>query len=603
MNKADKSIKITLLPDNIECIEKPGSPLMQIIDKYNLPVYQPCGGNATCGKCIIRFLAGASDPTYNDRLYLTPNELNQGYRLACQCVLKNDARIVISELSETMEIMARVSAMIDLKNPLIYQKNLNIKPPDLESLLSDEELLHETLDSETIIPEYILYKLPETLRNSDFKLTGILSKDRVLDIVGRKNSVEIMGIALDVGSTTLAVSMIDLVSGKTRAIDVAMNPQSKYGDDLITRINYIIKNPGAEIKLRDILLARINSLLQKICHANRVKPENVYACIVSGNAIMNHLFLGISPKYIGFAPFTPVFRQMKEATAARVGLNINPGADVRIMPNIGGFVGGDIVSDMLCAGFGNKDDRIKLLIDIGTNCEVVLEHPNGRLATSSPAGPALEGACIRFGMRAESGAIYDIDNDDNFMTIRNKPVRGICGSGLFHLIEAFYRKGAINTTGLITKGKNDLKFPVREFESNLSFVLTAGETKSGRDVYLTQSDIREFQLARSAIIAAWKMLCILAGIQSSDIDEVYIAGAFGNFIRPDAAISLGLVPQKDMNKISFIGNASLEGGRLILTNSDLLDHAGELASTTQFVELAGKTQFQDVYVDNINFPG
>jgi uncharacterized 2Fe-2S/4Fe-4S cluster protein (DUF4445 family) len=599
----NKSIKITLLPENIECIEKPRTPLTKIIDKYNLPVYQPCGGNATCGKCIIRFLDGAPDPTYNDRLYLTPNELSQGYRLACQCLLKNDARIEISELSETMEIMAGVSARIELKNPLIYHKNLNIKPPDLESLLSDEELLHETLDPETIIPEYILYKLPEMLRNSDFKLTGILSKDRILDIAGRTDTVEIMGIALDVGSTTLAVSMIDLVSGKTRAIDIAINPQSKYGDDLITRLNYIIKNPGAEIKLRDILLAKINSIFQKIFNANQIKPENVYACIVSGNTIMNHLFLGINPKYIGLAPFTPVFRQMKETTAARVGLDIHPGADVRIMPNIGGFVGGDIISDMLCAGFGNQDDRIKLLIDIGTNCEVVLEHPNGRLAASSPAGPALEGACIRFGMRAESGAIYDIDDFDNFITIKNKPVRGICGSGLFHLIEAFYRKGAINLTGLITNDKNDLKFPVREFESDMSFELTAVKTKSGRDVYLTQSDIREFQLARSAIIAAWKMLCELAGIQSSDIEEVYIAGAFGNFIRPDAAISLGLVPLKDMNKIHFIGNASLEGCRLILTNSDLLDRAGELASTTQFVELAGKPQFQDVYVDSINFPG
>ncbi len=603
MTKVDKSIKITLLPENIECIAKPGSPLMQIIVKYNLPVYQPCGGNATCGKCIIRFLAGAPAPTYNDHLYLTPDEMHQGYRLACQCVLKNDARIEISKLSETMEIMARVPVGIELTNPLIYQKNLNIKPPDLESLLSDEELLRETLDPETIIPEYILYKLPEMLRNSDFKLTGILSKDRIIDIVGRTDSVEAMGIALDVGSTTLAVLMIDLVSGKTRAIDVAINPQSKYGDDLITRINYIIKNPGAEIKLRDILLAKINSLFKKICHATRIKPENVYACIVSGNTIMNHLFLGINPKYIGLAPFTPVFRQMKETNAAGAGLDIHPGADVRIMPNIGGFVGGDIVSGMLCAGFGNQDDRIKLLIDIGTNCEVVLEHPNGRLAASSPAGPALEGACIRFGMRAESGAIYDIDDSDNLITIRNKPVRGICGSGLFHLIEALYRKSAINATGLITNDKNNVKFPVREFESNLSFVLTADETKSGREVYLTQPDIREFQLARSAIIAAWKMLCIPAGIQSSDIDEVYIAGAFGNFIRPDAAISLGLVPLKDINKIHFIGNASLEGGRLILTNSDLSDRACELASTTQFIELAGKPQFQDVYVENINFPG
>ena len=317
---------------------------------------------------------------------------------------------------------------------------------------------------------------------------------------------------------------------------------------------------------------------------------------------MNHFFLGINPKNLGFAPFKPEFYKMKEVLARKVGLTIQPQASVYVMPNIGGYVGGDIISDLLCAGFGKQDHKIKLLIDIGTNCEVVLEHPDGRLATSSPAGPALEGACIRFGMRAESGAIYDIDDSGNVLTIKNNPVRGICGSGLFHLIDALYTIGLIKASGLIEDNKSNSRFVIREFESQKLILLDNEGSQSAREVYLTQGDVREFQLARAAIIAAWKMLSDLAGIKTSDIDDVYIAGAFGNFIRPEAAIKLGLVPLRDINKIHLIGNGSLEGGRLILTNADLLDRASNLAETTKFVELGGKPEFQEVFVENMTLP-
>ncbi len=486
-----------------------------------------------------------------------------------------------------------------LPNPLVYLRDLNIQTSDFENLTSEAELLKSDLPSGMNIPGQVLNKYPEMLRKAHFKLAAILGKDRVIDIASQSEIVKINGIAIDVGSTTLAVGMLDLVSGKTIAIEMALNPQTRYGDDLISRINYVTQNKNAELVLKDVLLTKINLLIHKIYHDTGLDKGNVYACVVSGNAVMNHLFLGINPRSLGFAPFEPVFHYMNTLSAEETGLDIHPQAEVHIMPNIGGYVGGDIVSDLICAGFGKKENKIKLLIDIGTNCEVVLEHSSGRFAASSPAGPALEGANIRFGMRAESGAIFDIDHDGNLKTIRDKPVRGICGSGLFHLVEKLHRSGAINDSGLIETKVADFGFLVQEFESNKAFLLNTDKSESGRNVYLTQSDIREFQLARSAIITAWEMLAQLAGIQPSEIDDVYIAGAFGNFIRPEAAISLGLVPLSDVNKIHFIGNASMEGSRLVLGNSDLLAHARMLTDTTQFVELAGKPEFQDLFVENL----
>jgi uncharacterized 2Fe-2S/4Fe-4S cluster protein (DUF4445 family) len=540
VNKQDKYIKINILPENYKIIYKADQPLMQIIEKNDLPVYQPCGGNATCGKCLIRFLSGAPEPTYNDRLFLTPEELEKGFRLSCQCVLHEDAVIEIPEFPDDLI----VSDHLELQNPLVNLKKIDAEQPNRST----------------------------------------------------------MGIAIDVGSTTLAVCLMDMRTGHTYAIDLALNPQSKFGDDLITRINYIIKNIGAEKKLHKILIEKLNSQIKKICQSADIRPDRIDAVVVSGNAVMNHLFLEINPKNLGFAPFKPEFYQMKEVMARKVGLAIKPQASVYVMPNIGGYVGGDIVSDMLCAGFGKQDRKIKLLIDIGTNCEVVLEHPDGRLATSSPAGPALEGSCIRFGMRAESGAIFDIDESGNVLTIKNKPVRGICGSGLFHLIDAFYTAGLIKASGLIEDDKINSRHVIREFESQKAILLDSEESQSAREVYLTQADVREFQLARAAIIAAWKMLCDQAGIKTMDIDDIYIAGAFGNFIRPEAAIKLGLVPLREINKIHLIGNGSLEGGRLILTNADLLVRASSLAETTQFVELGGKPEFQEVFVENMTLP-
>ena len=540
MNDKDKYIKINILPEDYKIICQAGIPLMEVIEKNDLPVYQPCGGNATCGKCLIRFIKGIPEPGYNDRLFLTPLELEQGFRLSCQCVVKEDATIEIPEFPDDI----KVSEQLDLENPLV-------KPDEIK-------------------PAHARHKT--------------------------------MGIAIDVGSTTLAVCLMDMVTGQTHAIDLAINPQSKFGDDLITRLNYIIKNPGAELKLHKILINKLNNQIKKVCHSADMKPELIYAAVVSGNAVMNHLFIGINPKNLGFAPFKPEFYEMKKLRARKVGLTAQTQANVYVMPNIGGYVGGDIISDMLCAGFGKQGKKTKLLIDIGTNCEVVLEYPGGRLATSSPAGPALEGSCIRFGMRAESGAIYDVDEEGNILTIKKRPVRGICGSGLFHLIDALYSDQMIDRSGLIKESNPDYKFPVCEFESQNAFLLSSEEKQSVRRVYLNQGDIREFQLARAAIIAAWKMLSDLAGLAAEEIDDVYIAGAFGNFIRPDAAIRLGLVPIRDINHIHLIGNGSLEGGRLVLTNSDLLDNARELSQTTEFVELGGKPEFQEVFVDCMALP-
>ena len=331
------------------------------------------------------------------------------------------------------------------------------------------------------------------------------------------------------------------------------------------------------------------------CQETGISPEDINHIVLSANTVMNHIFLGVDPVQIAQAPYTPVFSRARSVPAGDLGLEILAEAPVFISPNIGGFVGGDVVSDMLVAGFGRNSKGARLLIDIGTNCEVVLEY-NGRIwAASSPAGPALEGVCITHGMRAVPGAILDakIVNDDlELQTVGNEAPRGICGSGLFHLADVLSSMGFIASSGRI---REPAAVPDKRFAKATGRIRTEEDHRRSIAVSemidLTQDDLREFQLAKAAIASAWQYLCSSAGCRPEEINTVYIAGAFGNYIRPQAAI--------DLKQVHFIGNASLEGARMMLLNQKYQRRAGRLAEQTVFIELAGRPEFQDIYIENM----
>jgi uncharacterized 2Fe-2S/4Fe-4S cluster protein (DUF4445 family) len=377
---------------------------------------------------------------------------------------------------------------------------------------------------------------------------------------------------------------------------------------LISRVTYVADDDEKLRHLQTALVNQINKLIGNICRKAKILQDHIYVLSVAGNAVMNHLFLGVNPKTIALAPYTPVFKTMKRVRAGDLDLAVFSEGLVLILPNLGGFVGGDIIADMLVAGFGRGNNKTRLLIDIGTNCEVVLEKNGKCIAASSPAGPALEGGRITYGMRAETGAIYDVQlkkSELTLLTIKDMPVKGICGSGLFHLVEAFHSAGLIQMDGRISEPEHisdiNIKrlFQKRITQVNGTKAIRLADTPS--EIFLTQTDIRDFQLARSAIVSAWEILCQEFNCSAQDIEDVYIAGAFGNYIRPDTALKLGLVPDVGIDHIHFIGNAALEGARMVLVNKRNLQFTSEIVQKTRFMELGGRADFQESFIANLNF--
>jgi uncharacterized 2Fe-2S/4Fe-4S cluster protein (DUF4445 family) len=614
--KENKKLWIEILPDNIRHQFPSPVALKKVCEELNLHLLYPCGGNHSCGKCAVQFVGHCPDPTYQDRLFFTPHELEQGWRLSCLVQIGQSSTVRIpleNRLNQLTALKSSVAEQISLQ-PALKKYFLKLSPATPQHLKSDIQLVQEVIDREyqiqSTVSLAVLKRLPMVLRENAYRLTVTVMGQEIIDIEGGDTVSQLYGLAIDLGTTTLVISLHNLCSGETVDITSSINPQARFGTDLISRLSYITQQADGLEHLHKVIIQGINSLVAELCKIHQVDTRHLYVITVSGNAGMNHLLLGINPQSLALAPYTPVFKQMRKERAIDLGLAVNEQAAILVAPNLGGFVGGDVLADMLVAGFGGAGGASRLLIDIGTNCEVVVETDSIRLTASSPAGPALEGACISFGMRAESGAIYDAHWQGNELvidTIDNEPARGICGSGLFHLIDALIQKKILKSTGRWA-GTDDLansemdeiyRQRMGSFRGESALLINGILHGAKRNIYLTQSDIRAFQLAKSAITSAWQVLCRLAEIQPLAIGNVYLAGAFGNFIRPQTAVDLNLVPGIGLDRIHFIGNASLEGARRILLNREQLSQIDLLARTTRFVELAGRADFQDLYIQNM----
>jgi uncharacterized 2Fe-2S/4Fe-4S cluster protein (DUF4445 family) len=615
--KANKALEIEILPDKIKRRFPSTVSLRKVFEELNLHLLYPCGGNHSCGKCAVQFMGRYPDPTYQDSLFFTPQEIQQGWRLSCMTQISQSSTVLIPDenrLNHLSGLKTSVTEQIAVRPPV---KKYFLKLPvaeGLENLKSDTQLVQEEIERgyqiQAAVSLSVLRRLPAVLRENNYQVTVTLMDQEIIDVEGGNRIEQAYGLAIDLGTTTVVVSLHHLLSGETIDIAASINPQARFGSDLISRLTYISQQTDGLEHLHKVIIQGINSLVAGLCKIHQVDMHNVYLLTLSGNAGMNHLLLGINPQSLALAPYTPVFKELRKERATALGLTANPEANILIMPNLGGFVGGDVLADMLVAGFGKKAKESKLLIDIGTNCEVVVETDSIRLTASSPAGPALEGASISFGMRAESGAIYDAHWQGSELlvnTIDDEPARGICGSGLFHLVDVLIQKKIIRPTGKWSEKRDLDTAEATEFfrqrmglyRGEYALLINGVLQGAKRNIYLTQTDIRAFQLAKSAITSAWQVLCRLAEIRPLVIEDVYLAGAFGNFIRPQTAVDLKLVPAIDLNRIHFIGNASLEGARRILLDQDQLKQVDRLTATTRFVELAGRADFQDLYVQNM----
>jgi len=608
-NKMEKSIKVTFQPEGLSVYVMPGTTALEAAGEAGIIIDSTCGGGGTCGKCRIVAVEGQTDPNAVERKLIEKRDIQKGVRLACQT--KIIAPFVLhvpqsSRFSAQRILVSGVEGDREIK-PSIWKTYVELPRSTLAAPIADLELIRKKMEG-FHVDIYLMRRLSALLRESDFKITCVFSNGELISVEKGDTSKQIYGVAFDIGTTTLVGTLLDLSTGKDIAVSSRMNPQVIYGDDVISRINYVINNEKGLQELHDRLVETMNEMIGELAQAANIKRENIYKITVAGNSTMQHLFLNITPESLGSIPFVPVLKEGLEVKAKRMGIEINPDGMAFVLPNIAGFVGGDTVAVMLATQL-YKGKKLMLAIDIGTNGEIVLGNEDRLISASTAAGPAFEGARIGQGMRASTGAIEKVViSDDVYVNvIDNAPPIGICGTGLIDAVAEMLKYGIIDESGrILSKSSLNGRVPAEilkrivERDGSNNFILVE-ESESCPPIFITQRDVRELQLAKGAIYAGIKILESELGIGDDDIDEVLLAGAFGNFIRRENARAIGLIPDLPLEKIKFIGNAASSGAKLVLLSENLRLKVEEISKNTEYIELSSCVDFQDEFASAMFF--
>lgn len=607
--------KLTLLPLNKTIWVETGQTLQQALAENVAVLETPCGGKGTCGKCRLEVLAGARELTPAEERLLSAEEAARGVRLACQVVITGDMAI---KLPEELDYAIRKTGLVDLTQVIPLESSirkvyLELPRPSLDDQRDDWERLCGCLGlTRPGVGISVLRDLPRVLRQAEWKVTGVLRGEEVLAVEAGDTTGDCYGVAFDLGTTTVVGSLIDLNRGRQAGVASGTNAQSIYGADVISRINYADSEPDGLQNLQEKIRGVINEILAELQKKTGIGREQIYEATVVGNTTMHHLFLGLYPAYIARAPYIPALMQPYEIKARELGINIHSEGIIHVIPNIAGYVGADTVGVLLATRI-DQSPEIKLVIDIGTNGELVMGSRDRLYACSTAAGPAFEGAQIKFGMRAATGAIEGvrIENDEVILqVIGDSPPRGICGSGLIDVIAEMLKAGIIDTTGRILppeelEGKlgPGLLGRIRPGDNGNEFVLAeSGQTAHQQAVAITQKDIRELQLAKGAIMAGIQILKKELGITDEELAEIQLAGAFGSYIKRESARTIGLVPHLPLERINSIGNAAGVGSQLALISASARQEAASLARMVEYIELSSRADFQEEFMKALYFP-
>jgi uncharacterized 2Fe-2S/4Fe-4S cluster protein (DUF4445 family) len=610
----EPSLKLRFLPAD-KTVEVPkGSTVLEAAILAGVQVENTCGGKGTCGKCKVQIKAKNLPPfSQVEEKFFAADQLQGGWALACQRTVTEDAMV---ELCEKKEVHSRKTGITELTGlaalaPSVRKYPVTLPPPSVEDQTPDWERLLKSLPDKVIrFNRPIAATLPGILRQGNFQVTAVVDGDLLLAVEPGHIQDRCFGLAVDIGTTTLVAYLADLNTGRVVAKEAATNPQNVCGADVISRIAYAAGGRERLCLLQEKVVAGINGIIGRVCQEASVGSAEIYQAVVVGNTTMTHLFLGVDPSYLAPAPFVPAFRQMVAVEAREVGLKILPTGTVLVLPIVAGYVGSDTVGVMLAAG-ADRLPGISLMVDIGTNGELVLAGKGRILTCSTAAGPAFEGAEIKWGMRAAEGAIEGVhiaaDVELDVIGV-GRPV-GICGSGLIDAVAEMLQAGLISSTGRLINCKTQIdSLPplvgrrLRKDDQGSEFVLTwAQETAIGEDIVLSQKDIRELQLAKGAIRAGIQVLCQEMGISPEDIHRVLLAGAFGNHIKKEKAVAIGLLPPISLDRIASIGNAAGDGARLALLSAPERERAAALASRAEHIELSNRKDFAEEFIKALSF--
>lgn len=580
-----------------------------------------CGGHGTCRKCKIQLTGGSSPVTPSDERAFAADELADGWRLACLVRTAHDLQITVPPLvTRPKASTVGVGRQVILR-PAVQKRYLELAEPDLTDQRTDLVRVLDALEDLEPTPDlHTLRRLPGVLRSSDFKVTAVVVDETLIDVEPGDTTDRRYAIAYDLGTTTVVATLLDLGTGTPAAVASMLNKQQPYGGDVISRISATMMDPEAAGRLRDLAQATLRELAEEVCREAGVPPAEVYQVAMSGNATMTALALGIDPEPLGVAPFIMASAGWPPVPAAELGLELHPGARATLFPALGAYVGGDIVAGMLASGM-DRDTRVRLFIDVGTNCEIALSDGERIVATAAPAGPAFEGGAIRCGMRAADGAVEVVqlrgepDPDDpegsvQLQVIGDVEPRGLCGSGLVDAVAELVRVGLLDASGRFVPVEEaalvapHLADRLTSVGQERVFVLhrSAPDAAAEDCVYLSQRDVRELQFAKAAISTGWSLLLDELGLQVRDVQQVLLAGSFGSYLSASSAVRIGLVPKLPVLRIVSAGNVAGEGAKMVLLSSRERAGADALLEEVHYVELSDRPDFNDTFVERLPFP-
>jgi len=602
------TLTVTFFPSGNQAKVVKGTSVLDAARAAGVLLETPCGGEGRCGKCLVRGGVGLDAPATTEKELLGAAKLESGWRLACQARVIGDARITVppTTLSHEHRIMIEGLDREIAIEPHVRKVALELPSPAGDDPRADLRRVIDALGD--VLPSgrlQSLRNLPGILRDSGFHITAVVSGNRLIAVENGDTMDSIYGLAVDIGTTTIVAYLCHLPTGRVLATASDLNSQTQYGDDVISRIRAATSSRDDLADMAQVVKVVINDLIERVCHNADVTPNAIYDIAIVGNTCMTHLLLGVSPEGLGTIPFVPSFRGPQTVSARALGIGVHPDARVYIAPSIGGFVGADTLGLILSTEIDLMDGT-NVAVDIGTNGEIVVARNGELLASSTAAGPAFEGARIRHGMRAATGAIDEVSIADDVQchVIGEGYARGVCGSGLVDAIAELVRVGIIDESGRMAhpgeaKGvPEQVESRVIENQNGVEFVLVPEEISFGGEaVTLTAQDVRETQMAKAAIYGGMNLMLEHIGATSDEVRELLLAGAFGNYIRQESAVAIGLIPSLPNSRIRPVGNAAGVGAKMILLSDSQRRRAENIALQVRHIDLSETEDFYERFAD------
>jgi uncharacterized 2Fe-2S/4Fe-4S cluster protein (DUF4445 family) len=598
-------------PEGQEVRVPAGTPVFDAASWNGIAIDSTCGGHGTCKKCKVRVVEGELPVSTVDPRAFTTDELNDGWRLACRAPARGELVIEVPPLqTRPKAALVGVGRHVILR-PSVQKRHLVLEEPSLEDPRSDLQRVMDALDDlEPRVELPVLQTMGKVLRANNFDVTAVVCDDLLIDLEPGDTTARRFAMAFDLGTTTVVANLLDLETGQPMAVQSMLNRQQPFGADVISRVSATMLDEGALDALQARAQETLAQLTQEVCAEAGVDPGEVYEICICGNVTMTQMALGMDPEPLSMAPFIVTTHEFPQLQAADLGVPVHQRAPAFVFPSLGAYVGGDIVAGMLATGL-TRDKRIRLFIDVGTNSEIALGNQDGVVATAAPAGPAFEAAQIRCGMRAAEGAIEGVAlaEDISLEVIGDVEPVGMCGSGLVDAVAELVRIGLLDHSGRFVDDETaagispTLAPRLTKIGEERVFVLSWKGEDPAASVYLTQRDIRELQFAKASIATGWKILFGEIGMEPEEVSQVLLAGSFGQYLSPAAAVRIGLVPRIALPRIVSAGNVAGEGSKIAALSLRERAEARSIVNEVRYVELSGRADFNDAFIDQLAFPG